>query len=221
VSPSSTTSSCRKEAASEWPSSWRSSQAFFAPPFENSSPSPGYIQAYPPGVRENGGQYTHAALWLAMATARAGDGTRAVELLRMLSPVERSRDPEAARRYATEPYAVAGDVYDHPAHRGRGGWTWYTGAAGWMYRLVVETLLGLHLEADKLRLAPLMPRDWESYKIHYRYRETFYHLTVKRAGPEAKAVRVTVDGVEQPSPAVPLADDHRDHDVEVLVPAAP
>ena len=172
-------------------------------------------------MRENGGQYTHGAIWAVMAFAELGDTERAWELFSLINPINHARTPEAVGVYKVEPYVVAADVYALPPHTGRGGWTWYTGSAGWMYRLIVETLLGLQLEGGRLLVNPRVPRAWDTFKIHYRHRETFYHLTVRRAGSEAKAVRVTVDGVEQPDAAIPLADDHRDHDVEVLVPAAP
>jgi cellobiose phosphorylase len=157
------------------------------PPFDRSSLEPGYIKGYVPGVRENGGQYTHAAIWAAMAFAQLGDTERAWELFSMLSPIHHGSQAADADLYKVEPYVMSADVYGASPHTGRGGWTWYTGAAGWMYRLAVETLLGLRLEVDKLRLAPLIPQGWESFKIHYRYRETFYHITVRRVGERREA----------------------------------
>ncbi len=203
------------------------------PAFDASSLEPGYIKGYVPGVRENGGQYTHAAVWAAMAFAMIGDRERAWELFSMLNPIHHGDQPGESELYQVEPYVMSADIYGAPPHTGRGGWTWYTGAAGWMYRLAVETLIGLRLEVDKLRLAPLIPKDWESCKIHYRYRETFYHITFKltesRPGdpeqqPEPLGVQsvrlVTVDGVDldQSGPlqsTIPLVDDRRDHYVEV------
>jgi cellobiose phosphorylase len=152
------------------------------PPFDTSSLDPGYIKGYVPGVRENGGQYTHAAVWAAMAFAERGDVERAWELFSMLNPIKHATGPEDTQVYKVEPYVACADIYAAPPHTGRGGWSWYTGAAGWMYRLAVETLVGLHLEVDRLRLTPRIPAEWESYKIHYRYRETFYHITVTRVG---------------------------------------
>ncbi len=197
-----------------------------APPFDKSDLEPGYIKGYVPGVRENGGQYTHAAIWTAMAFAMMGDMERAWELHAMLNPVNHGSRPEEIERYKVEPYVMCADVYGAPPHTGRGGWTWYTGAAGWMYRLTVETLLGLHLEVDYLRIAPCVPAHWESYKIHYRYRETVYHIKVRRVGEHSEQViRVTVDGavvngacVEgtgRPQGMIPLVDDRREHHVEV------
>ncbi|MBN1514759.1 MAG: cyclic beta 1-2 glucan synthetase, partial [Phycisphaerae bacterium] len=140
------------------------------PPFDKSALNPGYIKGYVPGVRENGGQYTHAAIWAAMAFARLGDNRRAWELFTMINPVNHAMSPEAIATYKVEPYVVSADVYALSPHTGRGGWTWYTGSAGWMYRLIVESLLGLRLEVDKLHVAPCLPVDWEAFKVHYRYR---------------------------------------------------
>ncbi len=203
------------------------------PPFDTSNLEPGYIKGYVPGIRENGGQYTHAAIWTAMAFALRGEVEHAWELFSLLNPINHAGGPESVELYKVEPYVMSADIYGAPPHVGRGGWTWYTGAASWMYRLAVETLVGLHLEADRLRLAPRVPAAWGSYKIHYRYRETFYHITVKRvldpAGERAAAgvgappetvTRIVVDGVElrqsgDSQGTIPLVDDRRDHHVEV------
>ncbi len=188
------------------------------PPFDTSDLEPGYIKGYIPGVRENGGQYTHAAIWTTMAFAMMGDTERAWEFFAMLNPINHGSSPESIARYKVEPYVMCADIYGASPHTGRGGWTWYTGAAGWMYRLTVETLLGLQLDVDRLRLTPCVPADWDSYKIHYRYRETVYHITVKRVGEQSNQVgRVTVDGVDQPDTSIPLVDDHREHRVEVAL----
>lgn len=193
-----------------------------APPFDKSDLEPGYIKGYVPGVRENGGQYTHAAIWATTAFAMMGDLERAWELFAMLNPVNHGSTPAEIERYKVEPYVMCADIYGAPPHTGRGGWTWYTGAAGWMYRLAVETLLGLQLEVDHLRIAPCIPAHWESYKIHYRYRETVYHITVQRVGEQSEQViLVTVDGVERPDNIIPLIDDRQDHAVEVRIMAAP
>jgi len=193
-----------------------------APPFDKSDLEPGYIKGYVPGVRENGGQYTHAAIWATTAFAMMGDRERAWELFAMLNPVNHGSTPAEIERYKVEPYVMCADIYGAPPHTGRGGWTWYTGAAGWMYRLTVETLLGLQLEVDHLRIAPCIPAHWESYKIHYRYRETVYHITVQRVGEQSEQViRVTVDGVERPDNIIPLIDDRQDHAVEVRIMASP
>jgi cellobiose phosphorylase len=190
------------------------------PPFDKSDMNPGYIKGYVPGVRENGGQYTHGAIWMAMAFAQLGDDLRAWEILTLINPVNHALSPEATATYKVEPYVVAADVYALSPHTGRGGWTWYTGSAGWMYRLIVESLLGLRLEVDSLSFAPVLPADWEGFTLHYRYRETVYHISVQRTRPGDGATSVIVDGVEQQDQTIPLVDDHREHAVEVKIPAA-
>ncbi|HQT98465.1 MAG TPA: cyclic beta 1-2 glucan synthetase, partial [Thermodesulfobacteriota bacterium] len=188
-----------------------------APPFDKSDLNPGYIKGYVPGVRENGGQYTHGAIWAAMAFAALGDGRRAWELLGIINPVTHSDSPEGIAIYKVEPYVVSADVYALPPHIGRGGWTWYTGSAGWMYRLIAESLLGLTLEVDKLRFAPCFPPDWTGFKVYYRYGETVYEIDVRQQpGEEARTI-VTVDGVEQQGGAIPLVDDRRHHSVEIVL----
>jgi cellobiose phosphorylase len=187
------------------------------PPFDKSELNPGYIKGYVPGVRENGGQYTHAAIWAAMAFAALGDRRRAWELLAMINPVNHARSPEGIATYKVEPYVVAADVYAVSPHTGRGGWTWYTGSAGWMYRLIVESLLGLRLEVDKLHVAPCLPADWKGFTVHYRYRETLYHISVLQVSTGNGETNVIVDGVEQYDEAIPLVDDRQEHSVEVKV----
>jgi cyclic beta-1,2-glucan glucanotransferase len=187
------------------------------PPFDKSALNPGYIKGYVPGVRENGGQYTHAAIWAAMAFAALGDSRRAWELLAMINPVNHARSPEGIATYKVEPYVVAADVYALSPHTGRGGWTWYTGSAGWMYRLIVESLLGLRLEVDKLSFAPCLPADWKEFKVHYRYRETVYHITVLQTRAATDESSVTVEGVERQGNTIPLIDDHQEHSVEVRI----
>ncbi len=196
------------------------------PPFDKSDLEPGYIKGYVPGVRENGGQYTHAAIWTATAFAMLGDRERAWELFDMLNPVNHGSRPEDIDRYKVEPYVMSADIYAAPPHTGRGGWTWYTGAAGWMYRLIVETLLGLQLEVDHLRVVPRIPAHWEFYRIHYRYRETVYHIDIRRVAEGSEHVsRVTLDGtvlhdleIDGPGGAqgmIPLVDDQQEHYVEM------
>jgi cellobiose phosphorylase len=190
------------------------------PPFDKSPLNPGYIKGYVPGVRENGGQYTHAAIWAAMAFARLGDNRRAWELFNMINPVNHAKSTEETAAYKVEPYVVAADVYAVPPHTGRGGWTWYTGSAAWMYRLIVESLLGLRLEVDKLRFVPCLPADWKGFKMHYRYRETVYHIEVLQTREEKGGASVTVDGVLRPDQAIPLIDDRKEHSVEVRIPGS-
>ncbi len=184
------------------------------PPFDTSDLNPGYIKGYVPGVRENGGQYTHAAIWAAMAFAALGD-PRAWELFAMINPVNHARSPEAMATYKVEPYVVAADVYAVAPHVGRGGWTWYTGSAGWLYRLIVESLLGLRLEGNALRITPCLPAEWHGFKMHYRYRETVYHIIVTPMPAGKGETWVTVDGVARDDAAIPLVDDHQEHAVEV------
>lgn len=190
------------------------------PPFDKSELNPGYIKGYVPGVRENGGQYTHAAIWAAMAFARLGDNRRAWELFGMINPVNHAKSTEEKATYKVEPYVVAADVHGVPPHTGRGGWTWYTGSAAWMYRLIVESLLGLRLEVDKLFITPCLPANWDGFKMHYRYRETVYHIAVLRTRTGNDEMSVAVDGVEQHDKAVPLVDDHQEHSVEVRMNAS-
>ncbi len=155
------------------------------PPFDRSDVDPGYIRGYVPGVRENGGQYTHGAIWAAMAFAALGDGERAWELTTMINPVNHARTPEDIATYKAEPYVVAADVYALAPHTGRGGWSWYTGSAGWMYRLIVESLLGVTLETDRLRVTPCLPADWTGFSMRYRYRGTQYDIVVRQTPPGA------------------------------------
>jgi cellobiose phosphorylase len=136
----------------------------------------------------------------------------------MINPVNHATSAEEAAGYSVEPYVVAADVYAVPPQTGRGGWTWYTGSAAWMYRLIVESLLGLRLEVDKLRFAPCLPAEWEGFKIHYRYRETVYHIAVLQTPAENGEMRVSVDGIEQHDKTIPLVDDHKEHGAEVRVP---
>ena len=164
----------------------------FDPPFDKSSLNPGYIKGYLPGVRENGGQYTHGAIWTVMAFAMLGDVERAWELLRMLLPVNHPMDV-----YRVEPYVIAADVYAAPQHVGRGGWTWYTGSAGWMYRLIIEELVGLKLEIDRLRFAPRAPATWKTFAVHYQFRSTLFHITLHGKEGWARVRRIVVDGKTQ------------------------
>ncbi|MCX5903468.1 MAG: cyclic beta 1-2 glucan synthetase, partial [Proteobacteria bacterium] len=187
------------------------------PPFDTSDLNPGYIKGYVPGVRENGGQYTHGAIWAAMAFAALGDSRRAWELLTIINPLCHALSPEGAATYKVEPYVVAADVYALAPHIGRGGWTWYTGSAGWMYRLILESLLGLRLEKDKLRFVPCLPADWTGFTVHYRYRETVYHIAILQQCTGSGDTRVTVDGVEQHDQAIPLVDDRKEHSAEVVI----
>jgi cellobiose phosphorylase len=150
-----------------------------------------------------------------MAFAELGNSDRAWELMNMINPVRRGGSAQEIATYRVEPYVVAADVYARPPHTGRGGWTWYTGSAGWMYRLITESLLGLRLEADRLLFTPRVPSTWNSFKVHYRFRETVYHITIQRLPDEESESAVIVDGVRQAGPYLTLVDDRKDHSVVV------
>mgnify|MGYP001825795511 FL=1 len=193
------------------------------PPFDRAHPDPGYIRAYPPGVRENGGQYTHAGTWVAWAFAELGDGDRAARLFGYMNPIRRSSAPEEASRYAVEPYAVAADVYGVPPFTGAGGWTWYTGSAAWLYRLGVERILGLNREGAFLRIQPCIPAAWEGFRAWLRFGSATYEVRVENtepagpggAGSRSRVRQATLDGRDVPADRVPLTDDGRTHEILV------
>jgi cellobiose phosphorylase len=190
------------------------------PPFDKAAMDPGYIKGYVPGVRENGGQYTHAAVWSVMAFAALNDSRRAWELFALINPVNHALNPAAAAIYKAEPYVVAGDVYAIAPHTGRGGWTWYTGSAGWFYRLILESLLGLRLQQGRLHFAPCLPEDWRAYSMSYRHGATVYRIQVLQSLTEDAAdthATVTLDGITQTDGSVPLVDDQREHRVELNI----
>ena len=190
----------------------------FTPPFDKNPADFGYIKGYPPGVRENGGQYTHAAAWVAMAFARLGDGDKAVRLLRMLNPVERAREEESYERYKVEPYVMAGDVYSLAGHVGRGGWSWYTGAAAWTYRVWIEEVLGFQRRGDTLKINPVIPKDWPGFRLQYRYQNTLYRIAVENPLPCSSGVTlVEVDGIMVADKIVTLRDDGLRHEVRVVL----
>jgi cyclic beta-1,2-glucan synthetase len=189
------------------------------PPFDKSPMDPGYIKGYVPGVRENGGQYTHAAIWATMAFAELGDSVRAWELLRMINPVNHSLDPKQMDVYKVEPYVVSADVYAVPPHTGRGGWSWYTGSAGWMYRLMIESLLGLRLENGHMHFAPVLPAEWEGFRMDYRHYDSVYRIELRQvdAGPIGS---VSLDGELQRDGLVALKSDGQEHHVVIVHPRA-
>jgi cyclic beta-1,2-glucan synthetase len=188
----------------------------FDPPFQYFQPFPGYIQAYPAGVRENGGQYTHAAIWLAIALARQGDGDRAAKILRMANPIERTRDPESVWRFGLEPYAVAADIHHADGAHGRGGWSWYTGSAGWMYRAWIEEILGLKIHGERMRIDPVIPGWWDGFQIRYRFGEAVYEIHVENPDHISRGVsRVEIDGLEIPGGEIALGRDLVLHKVTV------
>jgi len=187
------------------------------PAVETSTMKPGYIKGYPPGVRENGGQYTHAAIWTTMAFAELGDKARAWELFQMINPANLGSTPQRIATYKVEPYVVSADVYSNPQHNGRGGWSWYTGSAAWMYRLIIESIVGLRLETNRISFAPRLPSDWKSIMIHYRYRGTFYHIRLAQTGTGLNITKVSLDDIEQSDMTIPLSDDHQEHSAEVTI----
>jgi cellobiose phosphorylase len=193
--------------------------ALLDPPFDRAGPCPGYISGYPPGVRENGGQYTHAAVWAAMAFAELGDTQHAWSLLHIINPVHHGRTIAEVNRYKLEPYVVAADVDSVAPHTGRGGWSWYTGSAGWLYRLLLESLLGLRLEATRsgalLHVAPCLPPEWTGFTVDYRFRDTPYRLRITAIDDPGATTHVVLDGATLAGGSVPLVDDGKAHAAEV------
>jgi cellobiose phosphorylase len=187
------------------------------PPFDKSNLNPGYIKGYLPGVRENGGQYTHSAIWLVMAFATLQDRKRVWELLNIINPINHAKNFKDADKYKSEPYVMAADIYASPQHAGRGGWTWYTGSAGWMYQLILESFLGLKREGNILSVEPCVPAEWKSFAIHYRFGETMYHISVLQSENESDHNIVKLDGNIQNENIIALVDDKKEHAVEVLL----
>jgi len=188
------------------------------PPFDQSAQDPGYIKGYPPGMRENGGQYTHAAIWTIMAVARLGNGDEAMELFHMLNPINHTRTAADVERYKAEPYVMAGDVYAHPAHNGRGGWTWYTGSAGWMYRAGLECILGLQRHGDTFRIDPCIPAGWPGFSLTWTFGRTRYEITVSNPQHYCRGVaRASLDGAACDATGIPLRDDGGTHRVEIVL----
>lgn len=182
------------------------------PPFDKTTHDPGYIKGYPPGVRENGGQYTHGSSWLAMGFARFGNGARAAELLSLLCPTAHTGTLEQAKVYRVEPYVVAADIYHLQDHIGRGGWTWYTGSSAWIYRIWLEEVLGFTLRGNLLSFSGALPNTWESCSIKYKYKSSLYKITIKITSGEQK---ITLDGTSLSSREIPLQDDGKEHLVEI------
>ncbi|MEN6523207.1 MAG: hypothetical protein ABFD14_05715, partial [Anaerolineaceae bacterium] len=190
----------------------------FAPPFDKIVNDPGYIKGYPPGTRENGGQYTHAAAWTAWAFASLGDGKRATALFDLLNPIFQSDSEEKALIYRVEPYVVCADIYSQPPYVRRGGWTWYTGSAAWMYRLGLETILGFHKIGNSLRIDPVIPPDWDGFEIRYKFGNSVYWIQVNNPDHVTRNVcQILLD--EQPvnNGVIPLVDDHNEHRVVVMM----
>ncbi|AKL94015.1 glycosyltransferase [Clostridium aceticum] len=190
----------------------------FTPPFDKSEQNPGYIKGYVPGVRENGGQYTHAATWVIKAFAMAGEGDKAWELFNLINPINHTRTSLECATYKLEPYVMAADVYAVSPHTGRGGWSWYTGVSGWMYKVGVESILGLKKNEDKLFIDPCIPKDWQQYEMRYRYKNTYYHITVKNPnGTNHQVKEIQLDGIKVQEEYILLVDDQKEHKVEVML----
>ena len=192
----------------------------FTPPFDKTPLDPGYIKGYPTGIRENGGQYTHAALWSILAYAMQGEGDKAAELFAMLNPINRAATPADTERYKVEPYVVTADIYSAPQHLGRGGWTWYTGSSGWMHRVGLERILGFRVQGKVLILDPCIPRGWPRFEITYRYGASRYEIAVGNPqGVNRGVAKVELDGKALPQgPArIPLVDDGATHRVQVTL----
>jgi cyclic beta-1,2-glucan synthetase len=190
----------------------------FNPPFQRTARDPGYIKGYPRGIRENGGQYTHAALWAIWAFAQMGEGDLAAELFRLINPIYHGDTPEKMERYRVEPYVIAADVYSVEPYVGRGGWTWYSGSASWMYRLGMEMILGLQRRDGHLQINPSIPKAWDQYQINYRFGASLYHILVKnQQNGKAAKKHVTMDGNVLRDGSIPLEDDGRTHEVVVMV----
>jgi cyclic beta-1,2-glucan synthetase len=190
----------------------------FTPPFDRSALDPGYIKGYVPGVRENGGQYTHAAIWTVIAYALLGDGDRAGELFALLNPINHASTRAGLHKYKVEPYVAAGDVYAVWPHTGRGGWTWYTGSAAWMYRAAVEHVLGFRLSGDRLRVEPCVPRGWREFEIKYRRGRTLYHIKVENPQCVSRGVaEVILDDERLPASEILLEDDGGTHQVRIVL----
>ena len=186
------------------------------PPFDKTEKDPGYIKGYLPGVRENGAQYTHAALWAVLATALQGNGDRAFELYQMINPLTHARTPEEVEVYKVEPYVVAADVYTADGQLGRGGWTWYTGSASWMYRVGLEGILGFTKRGDRLTIEPRVPASWPAYTMEYRYGASVYVITVhNEEGLSGGAVELVIDGAPSADGWIRLLDDGARHEVSV------
>ncbi len=185
------------------------------PPFDVSELNPGYIKGYVPGVRENGGQYSHAAIWMVMAFAKLGDHEKTSELLKMINPIHHGATADQVSTYKVEPYVMAADVYGVAPHIGRGGWTWYTGSAGWMYQLILESFLGFNREGNRLNFNPCVPRDWKSFSVIYRFQETNYTIHVHQIGYDERSLMV--DGVLQSDNTIQMINDGNNHEVNLYL----
>ncbi|MBR2289815.1 MAG: hypothetical protein IJ867_04270 [Clostridia bacterium] len=190
----------------------------FTPAFQSWEINPGYIKAYPEGIRENGGQYTHGAIWMIIACCLLGFGDKAVEFLKLINPIEHSKTFDSAKKYRLEPYVIAADIYNNPNNRGVGGWSWYTGSSSWYYDAVVEYVLGLKIENRYLYLEPCIASDWKEYELHYRYKTSMYNITVKNPdGKNAGVKKFLVNDLEIPEKKILLQDDGKIYNIEIIM----
>jgi len=196
----------------------------FTPPFDHTALDPGYIKGYPPGIRENGGQYTHAAAWSVIAEAKLGQGDKAHTLFALLNPISQASTRASVHRYKVEPYVVAADIYSEPPHIGRGGWTWYTGSAGWLYRAGIESILGFRRQGAFLVIDPCIPTNWPGFELTYRHGTTHYKIVVENPKGVCRGIAsLELDNVAITEAApngllcVPLSDDGKTHAVRVVL----
>jgi cyclic beta-1,2-glucan synthetase len=192
----------------------------FTPPFDKTPKDPGYIKAYPPGIRENGGQYTHGAIWSVFAHAKLGQAERAMKIFSLLNPINHSRTEQEARTYRVEPYVIAADVYSVPPHVGRGGWTWYTGSGGWMYRAGLEAILGVTREGSLLRIKPCIPGSWDGFEIATQFGNTLYEIKLVRGESKADAASADVQRISPSEFLISLKDEGGVRRVTLPLPAA-
>ncbi|MBR3133785.1 MAG: hypothetical protein IKG42_07040 [Clostridia bacterium] len=186
------------------------------PAFSKSDLEPGYIKRYPEGIRENGGQYTHAAIWAIIAFTKLGFGDKAVDLFEMISPIGHSKTPEKSDVYKIEPYVISADIYSNPDMLGRGGWSWYTGSSSWYYKAGIENILGLQVNNGKLRINPCIKSDWKEYEIKYKYKSSLYEIKIYNPNGNNTGVKeVKINGVVQEDKEIVLRDDGGNYFIEV------
>ena len=187
------------------------------PPLEKGKLEPGYIKAYLPGVRENGGQYTHASCWVIIAQAMLGFGDKALELYRMINPIEHSRTKDACNKYKVEPYVISADIYGAGNLAGRGGWTWYTGSSSWYYNAGIEYILGLKIENGNLKIEPCIPKEWKEYTIRYKWKESIYNIKIKNPEQKNTGVERIILNREEVENNIKLDGGNRVYNIEVIM----
>ncbi len=187
------------------------------PPFEKGKLEPGYIKGYLPGVRENGGQYTHSAIWVIIAEAMLGFGDKATELYRMINPIEHARYKEASQKYRVEPYVIAADIYGTSNLAGRGGWTWYTGSSSWYYKVGIEYILGLKIKRGYLKVEPCIPKEWKEYQIQYKWKESIYNIKIKNPEGKNTGVKKVIFNGEEVENNIKLDGDRKIHQIEIIM----